>query len=60
MSFVINGEIVYKKEHCTTETLRLRVHGTELWLNRFDMSGEKPVALIMNRTPKLLTANLLC
>lgn len=39
MSFVINGEIIYKKECCTTETLRHRVHGTELWLNQFDMSG---------------------
>ena len=55
MSFVINGEIIYKREHYSAEELRQQVRSAELWLNQYTMCKDRPVALLMNRTPKLLT-----
>lgn len=55
MSFVINGEIIYKREHYSTEELRQEVNSAASWLNQYRMSKDRPVALIMNRSPRLLT-----
>lgn len=55
MSFVINGEIIYKREHYSAEELRQQVRSAELWLNQYTMCKDRPVALLMNRTSKLLT-----